>query len=551
MAAKRSSSNYVGDQRHGEEDKRSGQSKAKLPRLHSSDGEKCAENPATDQEPQAAAAGKRSSSDSGKEPGEVDTDSGVSEAKKRKVADDSECAADDGTIQDAIGTERATDASWQAPRDGKESAGEDEGREQRNNGEVDSSGEQKENNEEEQEVGMEEIRIIDRDQLQYAIAAAIFVAGLTEDQEGGAGQEDEGGGYGREVMVQTDGGGYAREEVVENDEGEQTAKEAGREDEGNANANVDIVDEDEEEHAKEQEKKEDETGARGSDEWQAREEEKRDVTEQRKEEGKGSEEDEKMKKAEKEGDKGEKGDEKGSGEEDRDKAKDKTEEESPVPLVVTYSKQTHVITLPLSAKVSALKEEITERTGVQPEMQKLCYKGAPRPLLDNATLRDSGLSANTKILLVGCTVADLYAVMTPAPDAKEKPPVAKKLPFCKQEKHKNIIDDGVPEDAIPGILNANDPLPAEPLKGMLNEFKQKVRLTFKFESDELWISTREDTDKIKMNAIYAVVTEPIEKHEEYHIMGLRVGPMEKLSIWIYIYWVPAQFVQAIKDTILG
>lgn len=96
-----------------------------------------------------------------------------------------------------------------------------------------------------------------------------------------------------------------------------------------------------------------------------------------------------------------------------------------------------------------------------------------------------------------------------------------------------------------------DPLPAEPLKGMLNEFKQKVRLTFKFESDELWISTREDTDKIKMNAIYAVVTEPIEKHEEYHIMGLRVGPMEKLSIWIYIYWVPAQFVQAIKDTILG
>ncbi|KAK8760675.1 hypothetical protein V5799_028057, partial [Amblyomma americanum] len=118
-------------------------------------------------------------------------------------------------------------------------------------------------------------------------------------------------------------------------------------------------------------------------------------------------------------------------------------------------------------------------------------------------------------------------------------------------KHKNIVADGVPEDAIPGILNVNDPLPTQPLKGMLNGLKQKVRLTFKLEKDEVWISTKEDTEKISIDVIQAVVSEPIEKHEEYHIMGLRVGPSEKLSVWTYIYWVPAQYVKAIKDHILG
>lgn len=59
--------------------------------------------------------------------------------------------------------------------------------------------------------------------------------------------------------------------------------------------------------------------------------------------------------------------------------------------------------------------------------------------------------------------------------------------------HKKIIDKGVPEDAMPGIKNAKDSLPAFPLSGMLNKSGGKVRLTFKLESDQIWIGTKGKT----------------------------------------------------------
>jgi len=53
---------------------------------------------------------------------------------------------------------------------------------------------------------------------------------------------------------------------------------------------------------------------------------------------------------------------------------------------------------------------------------------------------------------------------------------------------------------------------------MLNKHGEKVRLTFKLEVDQLWIGTKERTQKIDMNTIRHVVNEPIEGHEEYHIV---------------------------------
>lgn len=63
-----------------------------------------------------------------------------------------------------------------------------------------------------------------------------------------------------------------------------------------------------------------------------------------------------------------------------------------------------------------------------------------------------------------------------------------------------------------------DPLPSHPLSGMLNKTGGKVRLTFKLELDQLWIGTKDRTEKISMNSIKTIVSEPIEGHEEYHIM---------------------------------
>ena len=107
----------------------------------------------------------------------------------------------------------------------------------------------------------------------------------------------------------------------------------------------------------------------------------------------------------------------------------------------------------------------------------------------------------------------------------------------------------MPEDVMPAWKNGNAPLPREPLHGMINKYNYKVRLTFKLEQDQLWVGTKERTEKLSMMSIRSVVSEPIEDHPEYHIMGIQTGPTEASRIWLY--WVPAQFVDAIKDTILG
>lgn len=66
-------------------------------------------------------------------------------------------------------------------------------------------------------------------------------------------------------------------------------------------------------------------------------------------------------------------------------------------------------------------------------------------------------------------------------------------------------------------------MPDVPLAGMLNKSGGKVRLTFKLENDQLWIGTKERTEKISMNSIKGVHSEPIHDHPEYHIMVIIIN----------------------------
>lgn len=223
--------------------------------------------------------------------------------------------------------------------------------------------------------------------------------------------------------------------------------------------------------------------------------------------------------------------------------------ESAVPLVVMYNKRRYDVQVALSSKMAALKEELQRLTGVPSAMQKLIYKGAPKAD-DDKSLRDLNLSANMKLMLVGSTLDDVLNLEVPTPEQlKEDTPQATKEPICKQKLHQKVVEKGVPEDAIPGIRNVKDSLPAAPLSGMLNKSGGKVRLTFKLELDQVWIGTKERTEKINMSSVKQVISEAIEGHEEYHIMALQLGTTEASRYWIY--WVPAQYVDAIKDTILG
>lgn len=53
---------------------------------------------------------------------------------------------------------------------------------------------------------------------------------------------------------------------------------------------------------------------------------------------------------------------------------------------------------------------------------------------------------------------------------------------------------------------------------MLNKHGGKVRLTFKLEQDQVWLGTRERTEKLGMSSIKGVASEPIEGFEHYHLL---------------------------------
>ncbi|CAL1676523.1 unnamed protein product [Lasius platythorax] len=170
---------------------------------------------------------------------------------------------------------------------------------------------------------------------------------------------------------------------------------------------------------------------------------------------------------------------------------------------------------------------------------------------DDQTLRNLGITKGAKVMIVGSKLDDVLAVSIPTKQdlIDEAVSAVSKEPLSQQKVHRKVLDKGIPEDVMPGILDSKEPLPEFPLAGMLNKSGGKVRLTFKLEQDQLWIGTKERTDKIPMNSIKGVHSEPIHDHPEYHIMAIQLGTTEASRYWIY--WVPAQYISAIKDAILG
>ncbi|ESO12437.1 hypothetical protein HELRODRAFT_62886 [Helobdella robusta] len=230
------------------------------------------------------------------------------------------------------------------------------------------------------------------------------------------------------------------------------------------------------------------------------------------------------------------------------------EEQKPTDLVsfkIVYNKQTYSVTLPLDDTVESLKLHIEKLTEVPIQMQKLMFKGRMK---EEGTLRDNKLTTGSKIMVVGSTMNDVIAVSQASSSVvKESNSVAgtsNKEPLSKQKPHKTVLEKyGMPDDVMPGIKNCQEPLPRIPLSGMYNKSGGRVRLTFKLEADQVWIGTKERTEKLSLGSIKAVVSEPIDGHEQYHLMALQLGPTEASRYWIY--WVPSQYINAIKDAILG
>ncbi|XP_011499000.1 PREDICTED: ubiquitin domain-containing protein UBFD1-like [Ceratosolen solmsi marchali] len=214
---------------------------------------------------------------------------------------------------------------------------------------------------------------------------------------------------------------------------------------------------------------------------------------------------------------------------------------------VIYNKKKIDVTFALDGTVAELKAYLQNIISVPQAMQKIMIKGLAK---DDQTLRVLGVTKGAKIMIVGSKLDDVLAVSIPTKqELVDEASSSNKEPLSQQKIHRKVLDKGVPEDVMPGILESQEPLPDYPLAGMLNKSGGKVRLTFKLEQDQLWIGTKERTDKIPMNSIKDVHSEPIHDHPEYHIMGIQLGTTEASRYWIY--WVPSQYISAIKDAVLG
>ncbi|CAB3980708.1 Ubiquitin domain-containing UBFD1 [Paramuricea clavata] len=225
--------------------------------------------------------------------------------------------------------------------------------------------------------------------------------------------------------------------------------------------------------------------------------------------------------------------------------------ENMISFRVVWNKKNYDVTFNANDTVENLKKHIETLTGLPVSTQKLMFKGLVKD--DTKTLSDLKVTNHSKMMVIGSTVKDIMAVNIP-PSAKAlkeetTATASTKEPWSKQKMHKKILDKGKPDDAMPGDKTKKEPLPRQPISGMLNKAAGKVRLTFKLELDQLWIGTKERTEKVSMGSIKNVLSEPIEDNDDYHVLAIQLGPTEASRYWVY--WVPAQYVDAIKDTILG
>ncbi|XP_034568032.1 ubiquitin domain-containing protein UBFD1 [Notolabrus celidotus] len=227
---------------------------------------------------------------------------------------------------------------------------------------------------------------------------------------------------------------------------------------------------------------------------------------------------------------------------------DANEQREMVDVKIIWNKKKYDLKIPIDDTGAKLKESIHSLTGLPPAMQKVMYKGL---LPEDKTLREIKVTNGAKIMVVGSTINDVLAVNTPKEVIQQevKAEENKKEPLCRQKQHRKVLDKGKPDDIMTSIKGTKERLPTVPLSGMFNKSGGKVRLTFKLEQDQLWIGTKERTEKVPMGSIKNVVSEPIEDNDDYHMMAFQLGPTEASQYWVY--WVPAQFVDAIKDTVLG
>eukprot|EP01118_Nematostelium_gracile_P004492 TRINITY_DN1525_c0_g1_i1.p1 TRINITY_DN1525_c0_g1~~TRINITY_DN1525_c0_g1_i1.p1 ORF type:complete len:268 (+),score=60.14 TRINITY_DN1525_c0_g1_i1:68-805(+) len=215
---------------------------------------------------------------------------------------------------------------------------------------------------------------------------------------------------------------------------------------------------------------------------------------------------------------------------------------------ISFKKQNYECAVGLDNTLGEFRQFVAAMTGVAAGLQKLMFKGAVRD--DSKTINELGLKEGTKVMLIGSTISEVMSAASAVPVVEEKGKFEEDTPsepLSEQLPHKKIIDKGIPDGAEPGKKGKQESLPSVPLHDIYNNTGQKVRLTFKEWSQELWIQSASSTQKLPYATIRTVTSEAIKGHEEYHIVILHLGNTDRQKY--FLYWVPAQYTRAIKTAL--
>lgn len=204
--------------------------------------------------------------------------------------------------------------------------------------------------------------------------------------------------------------------------------------------------------------------------------------------------------------------------------------------------------------IGDLRQVLLAKTGVPAALQKIMFKGMQRD--DTKTLQAVGIRDKVKVMMVGSSIDQVMkAAQGPTADqlsaqaslAEGSAAVEENLQ--EQTKHRKVLDKGIPEGVEPGLVGNHASLPEGSINNVLNNIGLKVRLTFKKFTEELWVQSASNTQKLHFAQIRKIIAEPIKEHPEYHMMGLQLGSGDGSTLWLY--WVPSQYVNAIRYTVMA
>lgn len=132
-------------------------------------------------------------------------------------------------------------------------------------------------------------------------------------------------------------------------------------------------------------------------------------------------------------------------------SKDETKEM--IDFKIIYNKRKIDVNFPLDDTVKNLKAHLQDIIAVPQAMQKVMIKGLAK---DDQTLRSLGVTKGAKIMIVGSKLDDVLAVSIPTKQdiLDDTAAAANKEPLSQQKMHRKVLDKGIPEDVIPGILES-------------------------------------------------------------------------------------------------